>query len=195
MKKNTLLTFWNPPQPPRIPAENYFWSFHLTSPAPSTAYAEVIFWYQQVLFLVGYGGGAPLTVQLGIDNVIGISAGSTLDNQQEIYPFDVTGAGLDYANSAKIGTTSVSVVAGVATLNSLGLYLNAPSTGFLELTGGPQNKANAGTILWSTAGSTVNGAGTWSPKSSWSSLGRLYFGSPSAANPPLAQPSSGEFSK
>jgi hypothetical protein len=189
MKKNMFVQLWYPPR--HLRAEFYFWSFHLINPGPTTAYAEVIFYYPVALSGPRPPWGtASINAQLDIGNVVGISAGSFLDPQLEIYPFDVIGADLDLVNSAKIGTTSVTVVNGVATLNNMGLYLNCPTGGSVELMGGPQN--GAGQIAW-TAGSVIDGGGTWSLKSSWSTFGMMGFG-PNLANPPLTQPAAGEFS-
>ena len=200
MKENHRLLFWKPPPPPRVPAVNYFWSFHLTNPAPASAYAEVIF-FAQTLFLPIQGPSGPVisaplfSGKLALGDVIGISAGTVANAQRQIPPFDVTGVDLDPTLSGKLGATSVTVAAGVATLNNIGLYLNSSSPkGYLQLYGGPQNKANGANFLW-TAGSLVNGAGTWSAKSTWSTFGHMALGPVNPADPPLTQPTSGEFSE
>jgi hypothetical protein len=200
MNENNRLLFWKPPPPPRVPAMNYFWSFHLTNPAPGSAYAEVIF-FAQTVFLPIQGPSGPVfsaplfSGQLAIGDIVGISAGTLANGQRQIPPFDVTGADLDLALSAKLGATSVSVVSGVATLNNIGLYLNSSlPKGYLQLFGGPQNKANGANFLW-TAGSIVNGTGIWSPKNTWSTFGHMASGPDNPADPPLTQPTSGEFSQ
>jgi hypothetical protein len=199
-KKNNLKPnlVWIPLRRRSQYANLYYWSFHLTGqgttgPA-STDFAEVI-------FMTGQGAHANPnvleilpTAQLDISNIVGITAGETLNPEYEGPAFEFTGAQLDLAGSAALGPTSLSIQVGVPTLNSLSLKLAIGTnlTQFWEATG-PVNNVS---IAWAAQGETSGAGGAWTLKSSWVTWIDLATGqAPTLTNPPLAQPVDGEFSK
>jgi hypothetical protein len=166
---------WHPPA-----LEHYFYSFHLTNPTPPEFYAEVIFMASAPLF------APPPVGLLEVKDIIAISAGSILGKGANA--FDFTGSEIDLSTSTASATANAN---GTADLNYLTLHLKDPINKNLLATivapnGNPYG-INQGE-LDSTASAVSQGVGTWAPKSHWLSIFPL-------ANPPITQPTSGEFPK
>lgn len=174
--------------------EFYYVSFHVTNPAPSYCYAEVVFGFAVNTYPLL--ARKPLSGTLGIENIVGIAVGSygSLAGG-EGNPFSWPTSYLDIQKSNNFGATEVTINAGLledfaaatVTLVSLHLVLVDPSASNVTtqiVTPSPNAYAPAQADI---SGTLFEGGvtGTWANKNRWSSF--VPF--------PATQPSSGEFSK
>lgn len=176
----SAITLPRPPPPPPFEIVCYF-SFHLTNNQPFFPYAEVVFAATQ-----GLTECSSLNATLNESNIVGIAVGTPASSPSFLSnygPFTLTGLE-QAAPSGLPESASASVVNGVATLNSLDLYLQSPTTYQVVQLQSGSNWSNLEFYQFSfqfTGGLMV-------PKGSWSSL--LKWG---ASIPQLANPPSGEF--
>jgi hypothetical protein len=169
-----------PPPPP--PAEiYYYYSFHLTNVyLNAPAYAEVVF---------ATTTPPSMTTTLTAANIVGIAVGSTgptpsLPGMPTFGPYPL--ANLQLAQSLGYPeSASVSVVGGVATLNSLELFLDdATQSQLVQLDGG---LGGAGRLIFYAVDLVLSGDVV--PKSQWTAF------VPPGASVDLTNPPSGEFSQ
>ena len=169
-----------PPKPPPFEIVCYF-SFHLTNNQPFFPYAEVVFAVSE-----GLTECSSLNATLNESNIVGIAVGTPASSPSFLSnygPFTLTGLA-QAAPSGLPESASASVVNGVATLHSLDLFLQSPTTyQVVQL----QTGANWVNLEFYQFQFQFTG-GLMAPKSSWFSL--LKWG---ASIPPLANPPSGEF--
>ncbi|HXY96257.1 MAG TPA: hypothetical protein VEH00_04725 [Steroidobacteraceae bacterium] len=172
----SAVTLPKPPPPSPFYVACYY-SFHLTDGDYGVGeYAEVVFAAGASLA----GGCSSLNTTLGVSNIVGIAIGL---GSPAVGP--ITLAGLAPGEAASLPeNASVTVVNGVATLNSLELYLQGPGNNWALLqTEGYVNLELFSLDLQFTLGSMV-------PKNSWSEIVPASSPIPLLTNPP-----SGEFSQ
>jgi hypothetical protein len=171
-----------PPKPPQFEVVCYY-SFHLINSAPFFPYAEVVF-----ATSVGDTECGNINETLNESNIVGIAVGTPASSPSFLSNYGpFTLAGLQQAAPAGLPeTASVSVVNGIATLNSLDLYLQSPTTYQVVQLQDVENFVDLEFYQFSIQFSD----GQIVPKNSWSSLNK--WGSPI---PTLVNPPSGEFSQ
>jgi hypothetical protein len=177
----SALTLPQPPRPPEFKLACYY-SFHLIDMPAYAPYAEIVF-----AGSTGLAGCGNLNTTLGVSNIVGIAAGTGPNSYAPISndgPYTMTGLAAGLAAGLP-ELASVSVVNGVATLNSLTLYLQNSATYYwIGLSSEGQSMAD---LEFYTYNIQLTG-GIMVPKSSWSSL--MLWSSPI---PTLTNPPSGEF--
>jgi hypothetical protein len=179
----SAITLPKPPPPPEFKLACYY-SFHLIDSYFLAPYAEVVF-----AAPIGLAGCGNLNATLGVGNIVGIAIGTGTTTPAVLSnygPFTLAGLAPSQAEGLP-ESASVSVVNGVATLNSLDLYVQNPANyQYVQL----QSMGETWVSLELYQFSLQITTGSMVPKNSWSVL--LPWTAPI---PPLSNPPSGEFSQ
>jgi len=178
----SAITIPPPPKPPEFQTVCYY-SFHLIGSYVLAPYAEVVF-----AASVGNTSCSNLNATLNVSNIVGIAVGTGTTSPAALSnygPFTLASLRQGESADGLPESASVSVVNGVATLNSLDLFFESPTTyQFIQL----QSEGESWVDLDLYQFNIQLTLGSMALKNSWAWL--LRWG---ASIPPLTNPPSGEF--